>query len=100
MLEGEGCGACNSIENSKKRKPTVKIKVCFTYLCVKTTGWRRILFSKDITLSMSPTKKVNRLDKIFPFRRRAGKTTFLTIWYVKTKMSINSKMILYTIFRA
>lgn len=83
----------HSMDESKKRNPAASTKTCFTYLCLKSTGRRKMLFSKEMNFSRRPTKKDKRLDKTFPFRRRAGKINALIVCQVKNTISTNSRRI-------
>lgn len=88
----------HSKEDNRKSKPTAMINPCFTYLCVKTTGRCKRLFSKETILSSKPTKKVRRLDSTFPFRLRVGRITRRTTCQVKIKMSVRKSRAFCTIF--
>ena len=77
----------HSKEDNKKRNPTAMINPLFTYLCVKITGRCKILFSKATIRSNNPTKKVNRLERMFPLRLLVGKISRRTICHANNRMS-------------
>ena len=88
----------HSTEDKRKRKPTAMINPCFTYLCVKTTGRCKMLFSKETILSSKPTKKVRRLDSTFPLRFRLGSITRRTTCQVNNKISNPRARTFFAIF--
>src|SRR5665647_1832460 len=86
------------MDDNKNKRPAITSRLCFTYFLFKTLAIRKTPYSKLSSLSIIPIKKINKLDKIFPFLRLLGKITCLAILYPKRKISIIRRNTLLIIF--
>lgn len=71
---------------------------CLTYFFLKKVAVLKMPCSKQLSLSIIPIKKINKLDSRLPFLFRFGNTTCLTVLKPKSKMSASSTKSLMSIF--